>query len=518
MEKNPWLVNSHKDFLWYCCPECDMKSKEYDRFYNHAIYSHDLARKTLMKTPPKGQTITKLSFPADKTKPAPVGQSVILSARDEPRRNVQVPTVVSSVTPVTPKVMPKLIPRASVTKNVTPTVAPIATTSVTPITASSLTSNATSIASSSVTSAVTPSVTPVIPTVVTQNVAQNATHSVTQNVTPAVMPSVKAIAPNMVSSVTPSVTSTVTPNVTPVVVPTVTAMKLPGIPGLIPLNVLTPSNGTFPTIVKQIQSPQIKIDDVQVKAEFQENVQNGKTSNHQAFENAITNAIVNQEMEVKKESLSENEDEFMSCHDNEEEEEAVTDDACSVTSSDFECDECKLKCDMNETGDFECSKCDRVENETNENSQDLTLTYSDTESDEFFDEFLAEEKDFQDTEAGAAPTQVGANNVKTSSRKRQKPQRFRLDHDYSNEDEEIEVQPKKEPKTAEPKLGSKPYRTQNRKSPNIAHWLLELLETKSPAVSWMDNPGEFKVTNTTLLAKLWGERKGNTAMTYNNVA
>jgi len=34
----------------------------------------------------------------------------------------------------------------------------------------------------------------------------------------------------------------------------------------------------------------------------------------------------------------------------------------------------------------------------------------------------------------------------------------------------------------------------------------------------MENPGEFKVTNTTLLAKLWGERKGNTAMTYNNVA
>ena len=511
MEKNPWIVSSHKDFLWYCCPECDVKTKEYERLYNHAIYSHELARQTLMKTPIKGQPTTAsftknkdvvLSFPANNIKP--VGQSVILSAREEPRRNVQVPTVVSSVTP---KVMPKLFPRVSVTQNVTSNVTPIETSSVTPnVTprASSLTSTIAPIASSSVTSIVTP----VIPTIVTQNM--------TQNVTPKIESS---IVPNVVSSVTPNVTFAVTPTVTPIVVSSVTPMKLPG---LIPINVLTPSNGTFPTIVKQIQSPQVKSD--VVKQELQENVQNGvqvepsKSSNlpHQDFENAITNAIVKHEMEVKQENLSENDDEFMSCHDNEEDE-AVTDDACSVTSSDFECDECKLKCDMNETGDFECSKCDRVENETQDDSQDLTLTYSDTESDEFFDEFLAEEKDYQDTsEAGVTPSQ-GANNVKTSSRKRQKPQRFRLDHDYSNEEDEVEV-PKKEPKTEELTNKTTKGRTQNRKSPNIAHWLLELLEKNSPAVAWMENPGEFKVTNTTLLAKLWGERKGNTAMTYNNVA
>ena len=43
----------------------------------------------------------------------------------------------------------------------------------------------------------------------------------------------------------------------------------------------------------------------------------------------------------------------MSCEDHDEDE-AVTDDECSVASSDFECEECKLKCEMNESGDFEC--------------------------------------------------------------------------------------------------------------------------------------------------------------------
>ena len=37
---NPWLVTNLDTFLYYNCPECDMKTKEYDSFYDHAIQNH----------------------------------------------------------------------------------------------------------------------------------------------------------------------------------------------------------------------------------------------------------------------------------------------------------------------------------------------------------------------------------------------------------------------------------------------------------------------------------------------
>ena len=46
---NPWQVTSKDDFLFYCCPECDMKSKDYEHLYEHAIKSHDLAKETLVR-------------------------------------------------------------------------------------------------------------------------------------------------------------------------------------------------------------------------------------------------------------------------------------------------------------------------------------------------------------------------------------------------------------------------------------------------------------------------------------
>ena len=45
---NPWQVTSKDDFLFYCCPECDMKSKDYEHLYEHAIKCHDLAKETLV--------------------------------------------------------------------------------------------------------------------------------------------------------------------------------------------------------------------------------------------------------------------------------------------------------------------------------------------------------------------------------------------------------------------------------------------------------------------------------------
>ena len=66
-----------------------------------------------------------------------------------------------------------------------------------------------------------------------------------------------------------------------------------------------------------------------------------------------------------------------------------------------------------------------------------------------------------------------------------------------------------------------PKRTQNRKSPNIVHWLLQLLmnpET-SDVLAWEDyNQGVFKIVSQERLGKLWGDKKRNPEMTYNNVA
>ena len=45
--KNPWDVPSLDEYLFYCCPECELKIKEYEIFYNHAVIIHELAKQTL---------------------------------------------------------------------------------------------------------------------------------------------------------------------------------------------------------------------------------------------------------------------------------------------------------------------------------------------------------------------------------------------------------------------------------------------------------------------------------------
>ena len=40
---NPWLV-PWDEFLYYCCPECPEKSKDYDHFFAHAIQYHEQAK------------------------------------------------------------------------------------------------------------------------------------------------------------------------------------------------------------------------------------------------------------------------------------------------------------------------------------------------------------------------------------------------------------------------------------------------------------------------------------------
>jgi hypothetical protein len=42
---NPWLVEQLEDFLFYCCPECEIRSSTRDTFINHAFLQHPLVSK-----------------------------------------------------------------------------------------------------------------------------------------------------------------------------------------------------------------------------------------------------------------------------------------------------------------------------------------------------------------------------------------------------------------------------------------------------------------------------------------
>ena len=42
--ENPWSVGNIKEFLYYCCPECDIKYKDGQLFIEHAIQIHDEAK------------------------------------------------------------------------------------------------------------------------------------------------------------------------------------------------------------------------------------------------------------------------------------------------------------------------------------------------------------------------------------------------------------------------------------------------------------------------------------------
>ena len=46
---NPWAVDNLKEFLYYCCPECEGKVKSLEDFLHHALNQHDLAKEILPK-------------------------------------------------------------------------------------------------------------------------------------------------------------------------------------------------------------------------------------------------------------------------------------------------------------------------------------------------------------------------------------------------------------------------------------------------------------------------------------
>ena len=54
----PWDVASLEDFLYYCCPECDLKVKDPDFFYAHAVQNHSKAQIALTQNDTKYDTDT----------------------------------------------------------------------------------------------------------------------------------------------------------------------------------------------------------------------------------------------------------------------------------------------------------------------------------------------------------------------------------------------------------------------------------------------------------------------------
>ena len=47
IKTNPWKVETLDVYLYYCCPECDHKSKTKTLFVNHAFASHPEAKNNL---------------------------------------------------------------------------------------------------------------------------------------------------------------------------------------------------------------------------------------------------------------------------------------------------------------------------------------------------------------------------------------------------------------------------------------------------------------------------------------
>jgi uncharacterized Zn-finger protein len=61
-DQNPWAVENIETFSFYCCPECDFKSKYGDHFKRHALESHNKAKPFfIMAKNKKSEKIPKLN-------------------------------------------------------------------------------------------------------------------------------------------------------------------------------------------------------------------------------------------------------------------------------------------------------------------------------------------------------------------------------------------------------------------------------------------------------------------------
>ena len=47
--KNPWNVEDLDDFLYFCCPECDLKDQSKVQFLQHALDQHPNAKECVQQ-------------------------------------------------------------------------------------------------------------------------------------------------------------------------------------------------------------------------------------------------------------------------------------------------------------------------------------------------------------------------------------------------------------------------------------------------------------------------------------
>ena len=47
-EINPWSAKIIEDFLYFCCPECDVKDQFKDSFIQHALENHPNSRENFL--------------------------------------------------------------------------------------------------------------------------------------------------------------------------------------------------------------------------------------------------------------------------------------------------------------------------------------------------------------------------------------------------------------------------------------------------------------------------------------
>ena len=46
-QENPWDVSNIQEFLFYICPECDVRVKDSEVFVQHALDNHELSKESV---------------------------------------------------------------------------------------------------------------------------------------------------------------------------------------------------------------------------------------------------------------------------------------------------------------------------------------------------------------------------------------------------------------------------------------------------------------------------------------
>ena len=58
--ENPWFVEELEEFLYFCCPECDLKDQSRENFLEHALNQHPKSKNSLYKFEIKDEPLEPL--------------------------------------------------------------------------------------------------------------------------------------------------------------------------------------------------------------------------------------------------------------------------------------------------------------------------------------------------------------------------------------------------------------------------------------------------------------------------